>query len=518
MEASPLILGFDIGGTKTAVVLGSFDADILLRRVFPTNANLPFEATFEQIIRQTNTLIEEAKAFGYPQPEFISVSVGGPLDIDEGIIYAPIHLPNWDNIHLKDLLSDIYKIPVYVEHDGNAGALAEYYFGAGQGYQNIIFLTMGTGLGAGIILDGQIYRGTNDCAGEVGFIRMDRYGSYGTTWEGSWESFCSAAGITRLAKKRFPEVWDEHTTAREIVEKSLQGDPQANEIISESGSWLGRGLATLVNILNPERIIIGTLGVVLGDLLLEPARQRMKMDAIPRAAEVCEIVPSQLGEQIGDAAALMAVIHARKIQGNIHHFDPGLQNVVSALQAGIEVRLKSISTLPHHIKQAAEQIIATLLKGNKLLLCGNGGSAATAQHFAGELCGRYLVERRPLAAVALTADSSVITCIGNDYSYQDIFSRQVMALGQPGDILIAFTTSGKSQNVIKAIDTAKEQGLSTIAMTGEDGLQECTTDYLMAVPSKTTARIQEEHDAIIHAICDLIDISFSNIESNDVTT
>jgi glucokinase len=438
--------------------------------------------------------------------------VGGPLDIEKGIIYAPIHLPNWDNIYLKDLLSDKYNLPVYVEHDGNAGALAEFYFGAGQGSQNIIFLTMGTGLGAGIIFDGQIYRGTTDCAGEVGFIRMDQGGSHVTSWEDSWESYCCAKGLVRLAHKRFPEVWDEQTAAREIIQKALRGDPIACEIISESGSWLGRGLAILVNILNPERIIVGTLGVLLGDLLLDPARKRMRMDAIPRAAEVCEIVPSQLGEQIGDVAALMAVIHASKTHENFQqHSDPSLQSVITALQAGIDVRTKTIATLPHQISQAAEQIITTLENRKKILLCGNGGSAAAAQHLAGELCGRYQVERRPLAAIALTADSSVITCIGNDYDYEDIFSRQVEALGQSGDTLIAFSTSGKSPNVIKAINTAKEKGLSIIAMTGENGLHGSTADCILAVPSKATARIQEEHDGIIHAICDLIDIRFSDL-------
>ena len=185
--------------------------------------------------------------------------------------------------------------------------------------------------------------------------------------------------------------------------------------------------------------------------------------------------------------------------------------VESALQAGIDVRLKTMSILPKLISQAAEQIIEVLQEGGKVLLCGNGGSAATAQHLAGELCGRYMAERRPLAAIALTADSSVLTCIGNDYDYQDIFSRQVNALGQPDDILIAFTTSGKSPNVIKAISTAKEQGLWTLALTGEKGLQGSTPDFVLAVPSTITARIQEEHDAIIHAICDLIDINFAEV-------
>ncbi len=165
------------------------------------------------------------------------------------------------------------------------------------------------------------------------------------------------------------------------------------------------------------------------------------------------------------------------------------QVVKSALQAGIDIRLKTISTLPLLISQAAEKIIDVLQEGGKVLLCGNGGSAATAQHLAGELCGRYLVERQPLAAIALTADLSVLTCIGNDYDYQDIFSRQISALGKPGDILIAFTTSGKSPNVIKAINAANALDIWTVALTGENGLDESTSDFNLEVPSKITARI-----------------------------
>jgi D-sedoheptulose 7-phosphate isomerase len=122
-----------------------------------------------------------------------------------------------------------------------------------------------------------------------------------------------------------------------------------------------------------------------------------------------------------------------------------------------------------------------------------------------------LIDRKPLPAIALTADSSVITCIGNDYQYEDIFSRQITALGQPDDLLIAFTTSGKSSNIIKAINTANLQGVQTVVLTGENGLHGLDADLILPVPSVITARIQEEHDAIIHAICDLVDLSFGEL-------
>ena len=235
----------------------------------------------------------------------------------------------------------------------------------------------------------------------------------------------------------------------------------------------------------------------------------MVRGAIPRAGAACTVVPAELGGGIGDVAALMAAIHAHKT-GKLY-LDPrtDLQMVESALKAGIDVRKKTLAILPELIYQAALKIIQVLKGEGKILLCGNGGSAATAQHLAGELSGRYLAEREPLAAIALTADTSVLTCIGNDYAYAEIFARQVRALGRPGDILIAFTTSGKSSNVIKAIQTAKELGLSTLALTGAGGLRDLDADFVIPVPSKITARIQEEHDAIIHAFCDLVDKAYT---------
>jgi D-sedoheptulose 7-phosphate isomerase len=314
----------------------------------------------------------------------------------------------------------------------------------------------------------------------------------------------------RLAQIRFPQIWNQDATAREIIKMALDGDSNARALVVESGTWLGKGLTDLVNILNPERIIIGTLGVVLGDLLLDSASRMMKENTISRAAQACEIVASQLGQKIGDVAALMAAIHFLKIQ-NPDQFSDDSSSLFakSALQDGIDVRQKTIATLLPLIDQAAERIIDVFRQGGKVLLCGNGGSAATAQHLAGELCGRYLKDRRPLPAIALTADSSVITCIGNDYQYEDIFSRQITALGQPNDLLIAFTTSGKSPNIIGAINTAKAQGVQTIILTGENGLHGLDADLILPVPSLITARIQEEHDAIIHAICDQIELAFA---------
>jgi D-sedoheptulose 7-phosphate isomerase len=171
----------------------------------------------------------------------------------------------------------------------------------------------------------------------------------------------------------------------------------------------------------------------------------------------------------------------------------------------IEVARQTEALLPL-VEEVAQAIVSALALGGKLLVCGNGGSAADAQHFAAELTGRYRRERTPLAAIALTTDSSALTCIGNDYAFDEVFSRQVRALAAKGDVVFGITTSGNSGNVVKAFEAAKERGATTIAFTGgSGGVVKDLADYAVVVPAKTTARIQEMHILLIHMICERID-------------
>jgi len=306
--ATDLILGLDIGGTSTAVVLGDRSGRVHAREAFATQPERGFQATFEQLC----ATVDHVRAQTAPPPDVISVSVGGPLDITRGLVKSPPNLPHWDDIPLEQLLSERYGLPVYIEHDGNAGALAEWYFGAARGYRHVIFLTMGTGFGAGLILNSALYRGTNDLAGEVGHIRLADDGPTAFGKTGSWEAFCSGTGIARLAALRRPDRWPAgQATARDIVEAALRDDPEANRLVQEVGTWLGRGLALLVDILNPEIIVLGSLAVRLGDRVLEPARQVIAQEALPEAAQACRVVPAGLGERLGDVASLCAAIASR---------------------------------------------------------------------------------------------------------------------------------------------------------------------------------------------------------------
>jgi D-sedoheptulose 7-phosphate isomerase len=173
------------------------------------------------------------------------------------------------------------------------------------------------------------------------------------------------------------------------------------------------------------------------------------------------------------------------------------------------VTLEALETLSMPIAAAVDTMFTALANGNRILACGNGGSAADAQHFAAELIGRFERERPGLPAIALSTDSSVLTAIANDYSFDQIFSKQVRALGQPGDILLAITTSGNSANVLAAIDDAHEREMIVVALTGKGGgrMDEMLsdTDIHICVPSDRTARIQEVHLLTIHCLCDGID-------------
>jgi D-sedoheptulose 7-phosphate isomerase len=184
-------------------------------------------------------------------------------------------------------------------------------------------------------------------------------------------------------------------------------------------------------------------------------------------------------------------------------------HVAQALREGLAVRERTIALLTPLIEQSAQVIIDALRAGHKILIFGNGGSAAEAQHFSGELVGRYKAERSSLPAIALSTDSSILTCVGNDYSYEDVFARQVQAYGKAGDVAVGLTTSGRSANVLRGFSAATQASLKTIALTGSVGLQGVSADYVLAVPAEATARIQEEHLAIIHCWCDAIDTAFT---------
>jgi glucokinase len=330
VQAKQSIIGLDIGGSKTACVEGALDATIFQRIEMPTNAQRPFFRTFPEIRDRVQSLMDNANRSGR-EIVAISVSIGGPLKIVEGILIDPPHLPGWHHIPLQQHLEQSFPgIPVRIEHDGNAGALAEFHFGVGKtrpNLQHLIFLTFGTGIGAGFIVNGRILRGATDTAGEIGHWRLAEDGPLAFGKRGCWESFASGAGLIHLAAQMHPARWNHNTPIRELVDAILHDDPQAVQVAAQAGHWMGRGLSLLIDALNPQVIVFGSLGVVLGERIFAPARKVIEKEALPQAAAACELIPSVLGKTIGDIAALMAALT-----------DPGITH--TAIPGGIRLDQK----------------------------------------------------------------------------------------------------------------------------------------------------------------------------------
>ena len=187
------------------------------------------------------------------------------------------------------------------------------------------------------------------------------------------------------------------------------------------------------------------------------------------------------------------------------------ERVLEQFRESAELNIQAAAVLAQPLAEAVELMFSALSNGNRILACGNGGSADDCQHFAAELVGRFERERLPLPAIALTTDSSILTAIGNDYSFAEIFSKQVQAIGQAGDVLLAISTSGNSTNVVAAIEAALERDMRVVALTGKGGgvIAELLTDadVHLCVPHDRTARIQEVHLLMIHCLCDGIDVA-----------
>jgi D-sedoheptulose 7-phosphate isomerase len=188
-----------------------------------------------------------------------------------------------------------------------------------------------------------------------------------------------------------------------------------------------------------------------------------------------------------------------------------IESIRRQFLASAAVKQEAARSMAEPVAAAAEMVLAALRAGHKVLLCGNGGSAADAQHIAAELVGRYTRERRGFPAVALTTDTSGLTAIGNDYGFEQIFARQVEALAQAGDVLIAISTSGNSPNVLRAVERAQELGVATVALSGHDGgALRAAADLCLVAPHEETARIQELHITIGHILCDLVEVALVN--------
>ncbi len=318
---APYLVGQDIGGTKLAVVIADQDGDILHKIRRPTEAERGPEAVVASLVEMSR----EAMSLASATPEEVAgigVSCGGPLDTETGVVYAPPNLPGWDEVPLKAWLESELSLPAFIENDANASALAEWSFGAGRGFRHMVYMTMSTGIGGGIILDGRLYRGPNDTAGEVGHMTIVEDGPIcGCGKRGCLESLCSGPSIARRARERARTtpgslMMDmaggdlEGISAQTVMEAARKNDPAAREIVDETARYMATGLGNIVNILNPEIIVIGTILVKARDLLLEPIRNYLRNETWSRVYDTVRVEPAGLGDAVGDLAAVAVIRQA----------------------------------------------------------------------------------------------------------------------------------------------------------------------------------------------------------------
>lgn len=304
-------IGVDIGGTKCAITLGNENGEVLKKIYFETT----------DVSETIDNIMEGVRELG--ACDAIGISCGGPLDSKTGVIMSPPNLPGWDNIPIVSMLETEFHTPVFLQNDADACALAEWKFGAGSGTKNMVFCTFGTGLGAGLILNGSLYTGASNMAGELGHIRLSEHGPVGYGKAGSFEGFCSGGGIAQIGmtvarellqqgkKVSFCDSLEEldQITAKKIAEQSAVGNEDALEVYRICGRMLGKGLAIVIDLLNPEKIVLGSIFVRAGQYLIPEMEKVLEKECLPQALINCQIVPAELGESLGDIAALSVAVN-----------------------------------------------------------------------------------------------------------------------------------------------------------------------------------------------------------------
>ncbi|NDC39049.1 MAG: ROK family protein [Proteobacteria bacterium] len=308
-----LLLGFDIGGTKMAVVVGTLRGEIIRRQEFPSTSP---ERTRRNFIEMGHALLKEVAG---GRLVGCGISAPGTMSSKRGLILEPPNMPEWRNVPVREWIATEFGVPVGMENDANAAAVAEWSWGHHKKIDNLIYLTCGTGMGAGLVLDGRLYRGKEDLAGEVGHIRLMPFGPVGFFKAGSLEGLTRGGALAELAKIRLQEPHAPSTleaisptalTGKDVGEAALAGDLLARAVVVESATYLGQACGLFIDILNPERISLGSIARKLGALYVDAVRAAAKKEAIPAAFESCVIDVAALGERVQDLAALAVALAA----------------------------------------------------------------------------------------------------------------------------------------------------------------------------------------------------------------
>jgi glucokinase len=313
-------IGIDLGGTKIGVGVVGADGTVIVSDYQPTDAAKGQDAVIERVITGVDRVLAAAEL---RSDDVAAVGIGapGPLDIPRGLLTEPPNLPGWHNVPLRQIVADRTGFPAFLENDANAAAIGEYLYGAGRGTRNMVYVTVSTGIGGGLILDGRIYHGVSGGAGEIGHTTILPQGPHcGCGNRGCLEALASGTAIAREGQElvecgvptRIAAGTDGPVTAKDVVDAMHDGDPYAADIVHRAMAYLGIGMANLVNLFNPDRIVIGGGLSALGEELLDPVRRGIQIHAFPSAVSQVTVLLAALGASVGIVGAAGAAVMAAR--------------------------------------------------------------------------------------------------------------------------------------------------------------------------------------------------------------
>lgn len=309
-------IGIDVGGTNVKIALVDNKGKIIYSNSIPTRAEMGYEYTINNMKEAITELIKETKS-DPKNIESIGFGFPGQIDYQKGIVRLAPNIPGWVDVPIAEIMEKEFGIPTRVDNDVRCAALGELNYGAGQGCENLICITVGTGIGSGLVINGKLVRGASNAAGEIGHIKLDMNGGplCGCGDRGCLEAFASGPSIVAMAEEyikggkstKYRELANPDITPYIVSEAAKQGDPVAKRIFTIVGEYIGIGLASVVNLLNPEKIIIGGGVAAAGDLLLTPIKESLIKRAMPIAGSAVELVPAQLGNSAGVIGASLLI-------------------------------------------------------------------------------------------------------------------------------------------------------------------------------------------------------------------
>ncbi|MFP6585056.1 MAG: ROK family glucokinase [Candidatus Hydrogenedentota bacterium] len=307
---SRCVLGIDLGGTGIKTALVSESKEIFGQEMRPTEADKGLDVVIDNMVASVEAVIQSS---GVNREDLVAVGVGapGPLNWQTGVVYSPPNLPGWKDVPLAELISERLGMPCFLENDANAACYGEFWMGAGQGVETMCLLTLGTGVGGGIVTFGSLLRGQDGTAGEIGHIKVQRDGrSCGCGSKGCLESYASVSGMVRTAREGLDGGADsvlrescnsdlDTLSGKMISEAAANGDAFAQSVIHETGIWLGIGIGSLINLFNPEKVVLCGGMIAAGDALFDPVRQIAFENAFEVPAKRAQIIPGALGNDSG---------------------------------------------------------------------------------------------------------------------------------------------------------------------------------------------------------------------------